>query len=442
MILLLKLAFRNAISHWKQSLSALISVAAGFIAFALFDGYMRDIFTIINQLYGNIEMYGDYIIEHENANKPEGRSHPWDWALDIKAQNMINDYFKTHESEIFAYSRFLNIEGSIDTNNSSFVFIGYGYDILEGAKLKGKWKWNTYWGKPLHEIKDNYTTMLMGRRLGQFMGCLPEKLDEMKKYFIDLELHPLQRPFTCENETFQLTTVTEKGQINATDLSVAGLYDQGFKEFDERYVVMPLETAQQMYDTQKVNFYTLKLKSDVDKNIFANQFQNYLMSIGSTIKIIDWRQHSKGSIYRQTLSLLETDRTFVITIIIFVGCLSIFNTLIKLIKERTFEIGMLRSLGFLPQFIRKLFILESILLSWIGCIWGIILSFIIAIIINKSEITYPSGLFSFESPLRIEINFMTYVNGVLLMTLLSIIAGFIAIRKPSSQTIANSLIHN
>jgi hypothetical protein len=62
-------------------------------------------------------------------------------------------------------------------------------------------------------------------------------------------------------------------------------------------------------------------------------------------------------------------------------------------------------------------------------------------LINNLEITYPSGLFSYDIPLHIKIQFDTYCSGILMMTSLSAIAAFIAIRKPSQSCIAQTIIH-
>jgi putative ABC transport system permease protein len=439
--LLIRLAYRNVKNHWRQSLAALISVSTGFTAFALFDGYLLDVYRAMTEMTETLDMRGDVIIERVGASEPEGRSHPWDWALSADDQTNITKYLADKNSKVLAYSRFLKIDGSIDTSETSFVFYGFGYDIKGGSLIQGRWHWNTYWGKPLVEQSDYSQFMVLGRRLSQYIGCLPDQLGNLSKYFLDLELRPIERPFQCVDKSFQLTTVTEKGQVNAIDMAVSGIYDQGFREFDERLVVLPIEAAQNLFDTDKVNYFAVKLKEGVSINQFVEDFRNSFNASAVKLNIEPWQTHVFGDVFRRTKSLLDVDRAFVISIIIFVGCLSVFNTLVKIIKERTFEIGMLRSLGFESSFIKKLFVLEAIFLSWLGCIIGIILSIILSILINKIEITYPSGLFSYDIPLRIMIQISTYWFGLLMMTGLSVVAAFIAIRKPSQGVIAQTLIH-
>ena len=74
MRLLFLLAYRNVKNHWKQSLAALISITTGFIAFALFDGYLLDLYRGLTELNENIEMRGDLIISEPEGHRFEKRS--------------------------------------------------------------------------------------------------------------------------------------------------------------------------------------------------------------------------------------------------------------------------------------------------------------------------------------------------------------------------------
>jgi putative ABC transport system permease protein len=65
-----------------------------------------------------------------------------------------------------------------------------------------------------------------------------------------------------------------------------------------------------------------------------------------------------------------------------VAVLGMFNTLTISLLERTKEIGLMLAMGSRNHDIRRLFILEAVLLSLIGAIVGIVLAFILGRIIN------------------------------------------------------------
>lgn len=440
-------AFRNLKSYWKQSLAAILSVMAGFIAFVIFEGYLQNIYKVYKSFNTHIEMYGDLIIEKKGAFDLEGRAEPWDYALREEDQTAIQKTLTQLSSQIKTYSRFLQITGSLDTSSFSTTFQGLAYDVPQAAIIRGPWKWDTYWGKPLNESPSPKDQMILGLRLAKKIGCLPDDIPGLKKYSIEVLKRPKARPFLCENEDFQISAMTESGQMNAFDLSVSGIQDLGFVDRDSRYIVLALPTAQKLFNTKKVSYYSVQLNPESNQSLFIKDFQTLLKTHltpeeSSSIVITPWENHFFGSLYQKTLSLLNVIRNFLISIVVFVGAMSVFNTLVKLVKERTPEIGMLRSLGFLPQQIRGLFFLESLFLSWAGCFIGAIVSLVISVIINQLEITYPSGQFSTESEFIIQISASSYFYGFLLMTMISLLACKIAISKPSKANIADLLVHS
>lgn len=435
----LTLAFRNLKSYWKQSLAAIVSVVAGFTAFVLFEGYLQNIYTVYKDFNTHVEMYGDVIIEKKGAFEVEGRAEPWDYSLSADDQIFIESQLANKSSSIKVYSRFLPITGSLDTPTSSSSFQGLAYDITKAAELRGPWKWDTYWGKPLQVAENSELKMILGLRLAQKIGCLPDQLPPLKKYSIDLIKRPQYRPHLCESQEFQLSAMTESGQVNALDLTVSGIQDKGFIDRDSRYIAMSLSTAQKLFNTNKVSYYGVKFESGFNPTQLIKEFNTN--SSSRHITMTPWKDHHFGVLYKKTLSLLDIIRNFLISIIVFVGAMSVFNTLIKLVKERTSEIGMLRSLGFQPQQIRTLFYFESFFLSSFGCLIGSLVSIVLSLIINQLEITYPSGQFSTETELIIQISGLSYLYGFFLMNGISLFACFIAVRKPSQSNIAHLLIY-
>lgn len=440
-------ALRNLKSYWKQSLAAIISVMAGFMAFVIFEGYLQNIYEVYKNFNTHVEMYGDLIIEKKGAFELEGRAEPWDYALNENAQTAIEKTLTQLSPQLETYSRFLQITGSLDTSSFSTTFQGLAYDVPQAATIRGPWKWDTYWGQPLQASPTPHDQMILGLRLAKKIGCLPESIPHLEKYAIEVLRRPKVRPFLCEKEDFQISAMTESGQMNAFDLSVSGIQDLGFVDRDSRYIVLSLPTAQKLFNTKKISYYSVKLKPESNQNLFIHDFQTLLQKhLGSSesgsIVMIPWKNHFFGNLYQKTLSLMNVIRNFLISIVVFVGSMSVFNTLVKLVKERIPEIGMLRSLGFLPRQIRGLFFLESLFLSWAGCAIGAVLSFFISLMVNQMEITYPSGQFSTESEFIIQISASSYFYGFCLMTMISLLACKIAINKPSKATVAELLIHN
>ena len=71
---------------------------------------------------------------------------------------------------------------------------------------------------------------------------------------------------------------------------------------------------------------------------------------------------------------------------------TIGNTMSTAVVERTVEIGTLRAMGLRRSGIRRLFLVEGMVLALIGAVLGLILALIVASLINASGITWtPPG---------------------------------------------------
>ena len=99
------------------------------------------------------------------------------------------------------------------------------------------------------------------------------------------------------------------------------------------------------------------------------------------------------------------------------GIASIMN---MLVQEKTREIGMLMAMGARPSQIRRLFLLESGLLGFLGAVLGCILGLIAALQLRGVQIQSTMGE---TMNLPILINPQDFLFFTLLATILSIAAG-------------------
>ena len=94
----------------------------------------------------------------------------------------------------------------------------------------------------------------------------------------------------------------------------------------------------------------------------------------------DW-QKAAGP-YAQSVDVLRIVFTVAIVILAVVAIIIIMNTLVVSIIERTGEIGTMRALGGGKGFVRKLFAAETVTLSVVFGVIGIVLAFVAAAVIN------------------------------------------------------------
>lgn len=437
MISLLKISLRNVLLHWRQSLAATISLAAGLISLVMFQGYMKDVQRIYQESFRSRMMWGDVVIEHENLRRPEGRAEPWNYAVTPEQQQFIKNFMRPYQDQIEAYNRFLSINGMVTNGKTTTIFRGYGYDLAEGEKNRApNWVWNALYGSPL---KEPHTTLL-GQSLGKILGCLPVKKEKIMDAVAGYK--PEVRPFQCSARDIQLNTTTPEGQLNAIDLEVTGLVDALYKDIDDKFLVTSLEDAQTLMNTQDLSYLTIKfLREGSFVDTLIRKFNSEARQAGIPQRMMRWENHLVGEMYVRTLSLLSIFRNFVVTIIVAIAGLSIFNTMMKLVKERTREIGTLRSLGFLPRQILFIFVSEAVALSALGGLIGSLVAVMATLFMNNIGIFYKAGILVEPVAFRIMISPSLYLFSFVALSVLAALTTWFVCRSTLKSSTADNLTY-
>ncbi len=432
------IALRNVKVHWRQSLAALLSISAAFFSFVLFQGYMLDVRWQYLDGHRNRTMYGDMIIQNKLANSVEAQKHPWAFNLSSSDQAVISQALDKRKEEIEGHVRFLNFQGMVANGKASKIFLAQAADVEMGAKVRDNWAWNVVYGEPL-QITRISNPVVLGQGLARQLGCAPDQ----KIYSLRAEGgYPSEtRPFHCRRSDFQFSVTTEKGNLNAMDFEVSGLMDAGYKDIDTRYVMMPLNLAQKLLSTDRITFWTAKLKDPKNSTHFIEDLNREISAANPQLQAVDWRDHRLGELYNRTMSLLNIFRNFVITVVAFISVLSVMNTMIKIVKERTREIGTLLSLGFQRTQVLGIFLLESTLLAAMGCTVGAAFSLLATGVINHAGITYKAGLLSQPVHFRIMVDSGLYAFAVALLLTLTVATSYLTCRSTIRKKIVECLGH-
>jgi putative ABC transport system permease protein len=434
---LFKIALRNVFLHWRQSLAATISLAAGLISLVMFQGYMKDVQRIYQESFRSRMMWGDVVVENQGLRRAEGRAEPWKFAITPSEQQFIKKFADQHSQEIDTFNRFLQISGVVTNGKSTTIFRGYGYDLAEGEKTRGQdWAWNALYGTPLKESH----TALIGQSLGKILGCIPDKKVQVLNGGTGYK--PEVRPFHCAQKDIQLNISTPEGVLNALDLEVVGIVDALYKDIDDKFIVTSIADAQTLMNTPNLSYITIKLLKEgsfIDK--IVDEFNKAAQAAGLEQRMLRWENHIIGEMYVRTMNLLSIFRNFVVTIIVAIAGLSIFNTMMKLVKERTREIGTLRSIGFLPKQILFIFISEAVVLSFFGGLIGSLIAIIGTMALNALGIAYKAGVLVEPVPFQIMISPSLYVFSFIFLSILAAATTWLVCRSTINNSTAENLTY-
>ena len=220
------------------------------------------------------------------------------------------------------------------------------------------------------------------------------------------------------------------------NFKIAGIFSTGFVEFDQNIIFLNIEDALSIFDKEiKDQNLEIYLKNPLD----ANKYKKKIEKLNLNYFIYTWADLNKSF-----FSALKVERNvmfIILTLIIIVAAFNIISGLTILIKNKTKEIAILKTLGLNNTSITKSFFLTGFTIGFFATIAGIFLGVIFSLNIEKVRIflskvfnleIFPSDIYFLEK-LPSEINLFSIFIVFLLSLLVSAIASYIPARNISKM---------
>jgi lipoprotein-releasing system permease protein len=212
---------------------------------------------------------------------------------------------------------------------------------------------------------------------------------------------------------------------------VAAVFEIGMSEFDATFVYMPLGEAQSYFNRSgDVNVIEVFL-DNADRVDEARAAID--VAADRPILITDWRQRN-----RTFFAALEVERNvmfLILTLIVLVAALNIISGLIMLVKDKSADIAILRTMGATRGAIMRVFLITGASIGVVGTIAGFSLGLLLALNVESirafiSSLTstnlFPAELY-FLSRLPADVN----TSEVLTVLGMAIILSLLATLYPS-----------
>ena len=211
---------------------------------------------------------------------------------------------------------------------------------------------------------------------------------------------------------------------------ISSIFSTGLAEFDQNVIFMPFENANSLFELSD---------TDIDLEIFLNEpdkvelIKNKVQKIFSDHYVYSWADLNKS--FFGALKVERNVMFIILTLIIIVAAFNIISGLTILVKNKTKEIAILRTLGISKKSIAKIFFLIGFTIGLLATTTGVLIGVLFSYYIEEIRILitsvfnirlFPEEIY-FLSQMPSEIN----LSYILIISFFSLIITFFATIFPS-----------
>ncbi|RPJ56070.1 MAG: ABC transporter permease [Acidobacteria bacterium] len=403
--MLAKIAFRNIFRNRRRTLITLLVLVMGAAGLILFGGYKEMNFwglresTIRNRL-GHLQLYRKGYLSADSQK-------PLEYGLEDVAEIRVAVEKDPRVAMTAAQITFM---GLISNGEKSETFLGTAVEPAKDRQMRSQ---RLESGRELSD--GEMDALMVGRGLARSMNV------KIGDYL-----------------TLMTTTVT--GSLNAMDFQVVGTFMTGVKEYDDRAIKVPLSGAHYLLNTKKIEKLLVMLKQTEDTDAVMADVQALATSRNWPIEMRPWSD--LAGFYHQVVLIFNGIFGFIGTIVFVIVVLSVANTIMMNIFERTREIGTLMAIGTKRKRIWALFLLEGAMIGLIGGVLGLVFGAVLGQVINYAQIQLPpppgyTAGYQLRILMRPSILVSSFALSIVTATLSSIYPAF----KASRLNIVDALGH-
>jgi lipoprotein-releasing system permease protein len=206
---------------------------------------------------------------------------------------------------------------------------------------------------------------------------------------------------------------------------VTGIMSTGMYEYDNAYVFIALDKAQELAGLgNDVTGIEVKTKDRWQAAIVAPQL---VAALGWPFRTVDWEEQNHSLF--QALKLEKLGMGVILLLIVLVAAFNIVSTLTMVVADKTKEIGILKAMGMPAKSIRRIFFAQGVVIGVVGTALGMLLGFGAAIGLDKYKFIKLDPQVYFIDHLPVA----TQPDDVIIIVLASIAIAAIATLYPSIQ---------
>jgi len=337
--------------HGRRSLGAIGAIAFGTIALLLSGGFIEWILLdfrehIIRSQLGHIQIA-------KRGYKSLGSADPYSYVL--RADDSTLAALAGVPGVRVAAPR-LSFNGLVSAGDVTLSFLGSGLDATLEQELSTGVSIRSGQGLSASDPKG----VLIGSGLAAALRIKP-------------------------GDPLVLVVNTASGSVNAVDATVRGTFSSVAKAYDDSAIRLPIGLARQLLKVQGLHTLVLLLERTEDTENALIKMRPSAEAAG--LEIASWS--TLADFYNKTKVLFSQQIGVLRGVIALIVVLSVSNTMIMSVFERTWEIGTLMAIGDTRRHILASFLHEGALLGALGGAIGLIVGVALAAMISAIGVPMP-----------------------------------------------------
>jgi lipoprotein-releasing system permease protein len=153
---------------------------------------------------------------------------------------------------------------------------------------------------------------------------------------------------------------------------VAGIFHSGFYQYDSALAFLRLSDAQRLFsEPDVISLISFKVDDLNRADVYGKEIEQ---AAGQGFQTRSWMEDNRELFRALTLEKIVT--FVIIGLIVLVAALNILIALTMMVMEKTRDIAVLMSFGVLPGQVRRIFLMQGLLISVLGTAAGLVLGYV------------------------------------------------------------------
>ena len=241
----------------------------------------------------------------------------------------------------------------------------------------------------------------------------------------------------------KVTVISPKARVTPAGViprmkrfTVVGIFKMRMPDYDSSSAFMHLDDAKRLFSMrQGISGMRLKLQDLFQADVVTQTLQS---QFGKSYKVQSWSEDNASLFH--AFKMEKVMMFIVLGLIVFVALFNLVASLVMMVKDKTADIAILRTLGMSPTSISKTFIIQGSIIGVFGTLLGVILGVLLATnvesIVPAIESLLGRKIFDERVFYISEIPSDMHIPEVAMIALVSLIASVLATIYPARRAAA------